>query len=70
MGEEEDGDPLQLGAMTASTIALREQVLEDLVKDYLADPDLRDEYLLPDDLKKQDGLLYNHLGGWWYQMAS
>jgi Integrase zinc binding domain len=48
--------------MTASTIGLHEQVLDDLVKDYLAAPKLRDEYLLPDDLRKQDGLLYNHLG--------
>jgi RNase H-like domain found in reverse transcriptase len=59
MGEEEGGDPLQLSAMTAFTITLHEQVLEDLMKDYLAEPELRDEYLLPDDLKKQDGLLYN-----------
>jgi hypothetical protein len=62
MGEEEEYSSLQLGAITASTINLHEQVLTDLVKDYLADPELREEYLLPDDLKKQDGLLYNHLG--------
>jgi hypothetical protein len=62
MGKEEEDSSLQLGAITASTINLHEQLLTDLVKDYLADPELRDEYLLPDDLKKQDGLLYNHLG--------
>jgi Integrase zinc binding domain len=62
MGEEPDDPALQLSAMTASTIGLHEQVLEDLVKDSLADAELRDEYLLPDDLRKQDGLLYNHLG--------
>jgi hypothetical protein len=61
-GEESDDPALQLSAMTASTIRLHEKVLEDLVKDYLADPELREEYVLPDDLRKQDGLLYNHLG--------
>jgi RNase H-like domain found in reverse transcriptase/Integrase zinc binding domain len=61
MGEESDDPALQLSAMTASTIGLHEQVLDDLVKDYLADTELRDEYLLLDDLRKQDGLLYNHL---------
>jgi hypothetical protein len=43
MREEEDGGPLQLSAMTASTIAVHKQVLDDLVKDYLAEPELRDE---------------------------
>jgi RNase H-like domain found in reverse transcriptase/Integrase zinc binding domain len=62
MVEEEEDSSLQLGAITASTINLHEQVLTDLVKDYLADPELRDEYLLREDLKKQDGLLCNHLG--------
>jgi RNase H-like domain found in reverse transcriptase len=51
MGEEEEDSSLQLGAITASTINLHEQVLTDLVKDYLANPELCDEYLLPDDLK-------------------
>jgi hypothetical protein len=57
MGEESDDTALQLSTVTASTIGLHELVLEDLVKDCLVDPELRDEYLLPDDLRKQDGLL-------------
>jgi hypothetical protein len=67
MGEESDDPALQLSAMTASTIGLHEHVLDDLVMDYLADTELRDEYLLPDDLKKQDGLLW---ASWWSRTES
>jgi predicted aspartyl protease/transposase InsO family protein len=60
-GEDDEGGepPMMMSALSATHILPHEDVLADLVRDYLADPSLRQEYINPEKYKKADGLLYD-----------
>jgi hypothetical protein len=61
IGEDEEGEelPMMMSALSATHILPHEDVLADLVLDYLANPSLRQEYINPEKYKKADGLLYD-----------
>jgi RNase H-like domain found in reverse transcriptase/Integrase zinc binding domain len=49
-------DPPRIASISASTLTAHKQVLSDLTKDYLADPTYQEEYRLPQQFVKKDGL--------------
>jgi RNase H-like domain found in reverse transcriptase len=52
----------RITAITTTTLSLHKQVLSDLTRDYLADPTYQEEYRLPQQLVKKDGLLFDKKG--------
>jgi hypothetical protein len=50
---------MMMSALSATHILPHEDVLTDLVRDYLIDPILRKKYINPEKYKKADGLLYD-----------
>jgi hypothetical protein len=60
-GEDEESDacPLLVGALSVSQILHHDDVLGDLVTDYMADAGLRQEYIQPQKYQKVGGLFYD-----------
>jgi hypothetical protein len=52
----------RIAAISASTLTIHKQVLADLTKDYLADSTYQEEYRIPQQLVKKDGLLFDKQG--------
>jgi Integrase zinc binding domain len=55
-------DAPRIASISASTLTAHKQVLSDLTRDYLADPTYQEEYRLPQQLVKKDGLLFDKQG--------
>jgi hypothetical protein len=68
--EEEDACPLLAGALSVSQILPHQDILADLLNDYMADSSLRQEYIHPERHQKVRELLYEPGGSWCSLMAS
>jgi hypothetical protein len=52
----------RIAAIATTTLSLHKQVMSDLTRDYLADPTYQEEYRIPQQLVKKDGLLFDRKG--------
>jgi hypothetical protein len=62
---QQEGDRVgapRIAAITTTTLSLRKQVMADLTRDFMADPTYQEEYRLPQQLVKKDGLLFDKKG--------